>query len=193
MPNVPPWRNAAPSTWLWPVAARLAGYDGILVCPGFGSRGVEGKVKAVRFARGHVTIAGVLVGVTVAAGVPSYEGFAVMVAVFLATGVAFFSEFRSDREFEKLNATRDAIQVKVQRDGAVHTIALEDAVVGDLVLLEMGDEVPADGRVVRVYASRTMVRSMAEAALATVDQGRATCPLCEFPMDPDGHACPRWN
>ncbi|MFM8275319.1 MAG: calcium-translocating P-type ATPase, PMCA-type [Gemmata sp.] len=95
------------------------------------------------------SLAGVLVGVTVAAGVPSYEGFAVMVAVFLATGVAFFSEFRSDREFEKLNATRDAIQVKVQRDGAVHTIALEDAVVGDLVLLEMGDEVPADGRVVR--------------------------------------------
>ncbi len=35
------------------VAARLGGYDGILVCPGFGSRGVEGKVKAVRFAREH--------------------------------------------------------------------------------------------------------------------------------------------
>jgi CTP synthase len=35
------------------VAARLSGYDGVLVCPGFGSRGVEGKVKAVRFAREH--------------------------------------------------------------------------------------------------------------------------------------------
>src|SRR5205807_7395855 len=33
------------------VAARLAGYDGVLICPGFGARGVEGKVKAARFAR----------------------------------------------------------------------------------------------------------------------------------------------
>jgi uncharacterized repeat protein (TIGR03847 family) len=71
------------------------------------------------------------------------------------------------------------------------------------VLLELHERIPAglgddevldpEGRVVRVYASRAMVRAMAEAALASVDQGRATCPLCEFPMDPDGHACPRWN
>ncbi|VTR95576.1 calcium-translocating p-type pmca-type : Calcium-translocating P-type ATPase, PMCA-type OS=Methanospirillum hungatei JF-1 (strain ATCC 27890 / DSM 864 / NBRC 100397 / JF-1) GN=Mhun_0342 PE=4 SV=1: Cation_ATPase_N: E1-E2_ATPase: Hydrolase: Cation_ATPase_C [Gemmata massiliana] len=94
-------------------------------------------------------LAGGLVGVSAALDDPSYEGLAVMVAVFLATGVAFFSEFRSDREFEKLNATRDAIRVKVLRDGGVHALALEDAVVGDLVLLEMGDEIPADGRIVR--------------------------------------------
>lgn len=71
------------------------------------------------------------------------------------------------------------------------------------VLLELHERIPAglgedevpdpDGRVVRIHASRGMVRSMAEAALASVDRGRATCPLCEFPMDPDGHACPRWN
>jgi uncharacterized repeat protein (TIGR03847 family) len=71
------------------------------------------------------------------------------------------------------------------------------------VLIELHERIPAglmaeddpepEGRVVRIYATRSTVRSMAEAALATVDQGRATCPLCEFPMDPDGHACPRWN
>ncbi len=94
-------------------------------------------------------LAGLLVGATVAAGHPSYEGLAVMVAVFLATGVAFFSEYRSDHEFEKLNATKDAILVKVQRSGAVRTVALEDTVVGDLVSLQMGDEIPADGRIVR--------------------------------------------
>ncbi|AWM38602.1 Calcium-transporting ATPase [Gemmata obscuriglobus] len=94
-------------------------------------------------------LAGGLVGVSVALDDPSYEGAAVMVAVLLATGVAFFSEYRSDQEFEKLNATRDAIRVKVTRGGGVQTIALEDAVVGDLVILEMGDEIPADGRIVR--------------------------------------------
>ena len=94
-------------------------------------------------------LAGALVLASAFLGELSYEGLAVMVAVALATGVAFLSEYRSDREFEKLNANRDAIQVKVQRDGVTRTIGLEDAVVGDLVLLEMGDEIPADGRIVR--------------------------------------------
>ena len=94
-------------------------------------------------------LAVVLVGVSAALGNLSYEGLAVMLAVALATGVAFLSEYRSDQEFEKLNADKDSIRVKVQRGGAVHTIPLEDIVVGDLVLLEMGDEIPADGRISR--------------------------------------------
>src|SRR5438105_4974466 len=46
------------------------------------------------------------------------EGLAVMVAVILATGVAFASEYKSDREFEALNAHKDSIKVKVVRAGA---------------------------------------------------------------------------
>jgi P-type Ca2+ transporter type 2C len=91
----------------------------------------------------------VWVGVSVAMGHPSYEGLAVMLAVFLATGVAFLSEYRSDKEFEKLNSQKDSVRVKVQRDAAVHTVPLEEVVVGDLVLLEMGDEIPADGRIAK--------------------------------------------
>jgi P-type Ca2+ transporter type 2C len=94
-------------------------------------------------------LAGILVLVSALLGEPSYEGLAVMIAVALATGVAFLSEYRSDQEFEKLNANKDAIQVKVQRDGSIRITALEEVVVGDLVLLEMGDEVPADGRIIR--------------------------------------------
>jgi Ca2+-transporting ATPase len=94
-------------------------------------------------------LAVVLFGVSVVVGAPSYEGLAVMIAVALATGVAFLSEYRSDQEFEKLNADKDAVRVKVQRDGSVHTVSLEDVVVGDLAILEMGDEIPADGRIVR--------------------------------------------
>jgi Ca2+-transporting ATPase len=84
-----------------------------------------------------------------AIGHPSFEGLAVMLAVALATGVAFISEYRSDREFEKLNAAKDTIRAKVLRNGAVQTVPLEEVVVGELVILEMGDEIPADGRVVR--------------------------------------------
>src|SRR5437660_8809538 len=50
-------------------------------------------------------------------GLWSVEGLAVMIAVILATGVAFLNEFKSDREFEILNAQKDSIQVKVIRNG----------------------------------------------------------------------------
>jgi Ca2+-transporting ATPase len=77
------------------------------------------------------------------------EGLAVMVAVSLATGVAFLSEYKSDREFEILNAHKEALRVKVLRGGSTHTVSMEEVHVGDAVVLETGDEVPADGRLVR--------------------------------------------
>ncbi|MFO0864637.1 MAG: cation-translocating P-type ATPase [Gemmataceae bacterium] len=82
------------------------------------------------------------------------EGIAVMIAVVLATGVAFLSEYRSDREFELLNARKDSLQSKVLRDGEIHGVPLEDVVVGDVVLLEMGDEIPADGRILKATEMR---------------------------------------
>jgi Ca2+-transporting ATPase len=82
-------------------------------------------------------------------GEVSVDGLAVMAAVILATGVAFASEYRSDREFELLNSGKESARVNVLRSNAVRTIGLEDVVVGDVVHLEHGDEIPADGRVVR--------------------------------------------
>ncbi len=90
-----------------------------------------------------------LFALSVVLGHPSVEGLAVMVAVALATGVSFASEYRSDREFEKLNAQKDVVRVKAVRGGEVVTVPLEDVAVGDLVLLEPGDEVPADGRLTK--------------------------------------------
>ena len=84
-----------------------------------------------------------------AAGLWSIEGLAVMVAVILATGVAFASEYKSDQEFEALNAHKDSLRVKVTRSGAFATVPLEEVVVGDMVDLETGDEVPADGRLLK--------------------------------------------
>lgn len=77
------------------------------------------------------------------------EGLAVMIAIILATGVAFASEYKSDREFEVLNTRKESIQVKVRRGGQIRSVSVEEVVVGDVVQLEMGDEIPADGRVLK--------------------------------------------
>jgi Ca2+-transporting ATPase len=84
-------------------------------------------------------------------GAVAVDGLAVMVAVILATGIAFASEYKSDREFELLNADKETVRVKLLRDGGFRTAGLEEVVVGDVVRLEIGDEVPADG----VLASTT--------------------------------------
>jgi uncharacterized repeat protein (TIGR03847 family) len=51
----------------------------------------------------------------------------------------------------------------------------------------------AEGYVARIYATRAQVRAMAARGAEAVAGGRPRCPLCELPMDPDGHICPRWN
>jgi uncharacterized repeat protein (TIGR03847 family) len=73
-----------------------------------------------------------------------------------------------------------------------------------LVLIELRedaveeDEAPpaldeSEGRVARLYATRAQVRAMVAHGAESVDAGRPKCQLCDFPMDPDGHICPRWN
>jgi len=69
----------------------------------------------------------------------------IIAAILLSTGIAFFNEYRSSREFEVLNAHRDETAIKVIRDGHPVHVASRDIVVGDLILLEAGDAVPADG------------------------------------------------
>jgi P-type Ca2+ transporter type 2C len=69
----------------------------------------------------------------------------IIAAVLLATGIAFFNEYRSSREFDVLNAHRDDMAIKVIRDGRAVSVPSRDIVVGDLILLEAGDAVPADG------------------------------------------------
>ena len=72
----------------------------------------------------------------------------IIAAIILSTGIAFFNEYRSSREFDILNAHRDEMAVTVVRDGHPRYIPSREVVVGDLILLEAGDAVPADGWVV---------------------------------------------
>ena len=58
---------------------------------------------------------------------------------------------------------------------------------------EADDDDEDDGYVARIFATRAQVRAMAARGSEAVSSGRPACPLCEFPMDPAGHICPRWN
>jgi uncharacterized repeat protein (TIGR03847 family) len=51
----------------------------------------------------------------------------------------------------------------------------------------------AEGRIARLYATRAQIRVMMRNGVTAVEGGRPRCPLCDFPMNPDGHICPRWN
>jgi uncharacterized repeat protein (TIGR03847 family) len=55
------------------------------------------------------------------------------------------------------------------------------------------EEEDEEGYVARIYATRSQVRAMAARGAAAVASGRPPCPLCDMPMDPAGHRCPRWN
>ena len=68
----------------------------------------------------------------------------IVVAILLSTGIAFLNEYRSSREFDVLNATRDDMAIKVIRDSRPASVPSRDIVVGDLILLEAGDAIPAD-------------------------------------------------
>jgi uncharacterized repeat protein (TIGR03847 family) len=52
---------------------------------------------------------------------------------------------------------------------------------------------PEEGYVARIYATRSQVRAMAARGAEAVSAGRPLCTLCDMPMDPAGHRCPRWN
>jgi uncharacterized repeat protein (TIGR03847 family) len=51
----------------------------------------------------------------------------------------------------------------------------------------------AEGRIARLYATRAQIRTMMRHGVEAVEGGRPSCPLCDFPMNPDKHICPRWN
>ena len=74
------------------------------------------------------------------------ESFGIMIAVVLATFLSFFNEYKAGKEFDILNRINDRTPVKVYRDGTVHRIPKNELTVGDVVILERGDEIPADGR-----------------------------------------------
>ncbi|AGE56458.1 calcium-transporting ATPase, plasma membrane-type [Paramecium bursaria Chlorella virus NE-JV-1] len=73
------------------------------------------------------------------------EGVAIWITVLVIVSIGTYNDWRQERAFHKLNSRNDEFLVKVIRDGDEQQISTKDLVVGDLVILESGDKVPADG------------------------------------------------
>ncbi len=102
-----------------------------------------------------------------------FEPTGIFMAIILATGLAFIFEAKADREFAILNQVNDEEAVRVIRDGNTIEIPKRDVVVGDIVILNTGDEVPADGQLL-------------EAVTLTMDESTLTGePACHKTVNPD--------
>ena len=80
------------------------------------------------------------------------EGLGIIVAVLLATVMAFANEYKANKEFDVLNKVNEDTEVKVVRNGLYTSIPRRDVVVGDVVIIEVGEEVPADGRLLEAVS-----------------------------------------
>ncbi|MBS7386074.1 MAG: haloacid dehalogenase, partial [Bacteroidales bacterium] len=91
------------------------------------------------------------------------ESIGIVIAILLATFIAFINEYRAGKEFDILNKVNDNTPVKVCREGAVETIPKSQVVKGDIVIVEQGDEVPADGTLLHPM-DQQMSRNLTERA-----------------------------
>ncbi|MDE5976001.1 MAG: HAD-IC family P-type ATPase, partial [Muribaculaceae bacterium] len=102
-----------------------------------------------------------------------FEPIGIFIAILLATGLAFIFELKADKEFALLNQVNDDEPVQVIRNGNVTQVPKKDVVVGDIVILNTGEEVPADGELL-------------EAVSLNIDESTLTGePICHKTTDPE--------
>ena len=80
------------------------------------------------------------------------ETIGIIAAILMATGIGFFFEYDAGKKFDLLNTVNEETLVKVIRNGRVQEIPRKDVVVGDIVVLETGEEVPADGELLEAIS-----------------------------------------
>ncbi len=101
-----------------------------------------------------------------------FEPIGIFIAILLATGLAFIFELKADKEFALLNQVNDDEPVQVIRNGNAMQVPKKDIVVGDIVILNTGEEVPADGELL-------------EAVSLNIDESTLTGePMCHKTTDP---------
>ena len=101
-----------------------------------------------------------------------FEPIGIFVAIILATGLSFYFEYKAEKEFEILNQVNDEEPVVVIRNGNSMEVPKREVVVGDIVMLNTGNEVPADGELL-------------EAMALQVDESSLTGePICHKTTDP---------
>ncbi len=95
------------------------------------------------------------------------ETIGIIAAVFIATTVGFYFERDAAKRFNVLTAMNEDQAVKVRRDGHVTEVRRRDIVVGDIILVEVGDEIPADARLVEANNLQVDESSLTGEPLAT--------------------------
>ena len=80
------------------------------------------------------------------------ETIGILAAILLATGIGFYFEYDANKKFDLLNAVNEETLVKVIRNGRIQEIPRKDVVVGDIVVLETGEEIPADGELIEAIS-----------------------------------------
>lgn len=101
-----------------------------------------------------------------------FEPVGIFIAILLATGLAFIFELKADKEFTLLNQVNDDEPVQVIRNGNAMQIARKEVVVGDIVILNTGEEIPADGELL-------------ETVSLNIDESTLTGePICHKTTDP---------
>ena len=101
-----------------------------------------------------------------------FEPCGIFMAVFLATGLGFYFEYKANKEFALLNEVSDEEPVQVIREGNVTEVPRKDVVVGDIVIINTGAEIPADGQLL-------------EATSLNIDESTLTGePVCHKTTDP---------
>ncbi len=104
---------------------------------------------------------------------PFFEPVGILAAILLATGLSFYFEMKANKEFALLNQVNDDEPVQVWRNGNITQVPRKDIVVGDVVVLNTGDEIPADG-------------TLLEAVSMNVDESSLTGePSCGKTTDPE--------
>lgn len=110
-------------------------------------------------------------GLEAGAGV-FFEPTGIFIAILLATGLSFIFEYKADKEFELLNQVNDDEPVQVIRNGNAVQITRKEVVTGDIVILNTGEEIPADGELL-------------EAVSLNIDESTLTGePVCHKTTDP---------
>ena len=125
------------------------------------------------------------------------ETIGIIIAILLATGIGFLFEYDANKKFDILNQVNEETLVKVRRNGRICEIPRKEVVVGDVVLLETGEEIPADGDLVEAVSLQVNESNLTGEPMAhkTADERHfdkdATYPsnrLLRGTMVLDGHA-----
>ena len=122
-----------------------------------------------------------------------FEPFGIFVAILLATTISFIFEVKANKAFNILNKVNDSESVQVIRDSRVQEIPKKDVVVGDIVLINTGAEIPADGELLEATAlqineatltGEPMIKKTTDPAMFDKD---ANLPLQPSHARHDGH------